>query len=54
MNSSKRNESGFTLIELMVAMAISVVVMAAIYQVYQSQQKAYVTQQMVIEMQQNA
>ncbi len=54
MNSSKRNASGFTLIELMVAMAISVIVMAAIYQVYQSQQKAYFTQQMVIEMQQNA
>jgi prepilin-type N-terminal cleavage/methylation domain-containing protein len=54
MNSSKRNEGGFTLLELMVAMAISIVVMAAIYQVYESQQKAYATQQMVIEMQQNA
>ena len=54
MNSNKRYESGFTLMELMIAMAISVVVMAAIYEVYLSQQKAYTTQQMVIEMQQNA
>lgn len=54
MNSKKRYESGLTLIELMIAMAISIIVMAAIYKVYQSQQKAYVTQQMVIEMQQNA
>jgi len=54
MNSRKRKNSGFTLIELMVAMAIGVVVLAAIYQVYQSQQKAYVRQQMVVEMQQNA
>jgi prepilin-type N-terminal cleavage/methylation domain-containing protein len=54
MNSRKRNDSGLTLLELMVAMAISIVVMAAIYQVYQSQQKAYVNQQMVVEMQQNA
>ncbi len=54
MNSDKRYESGFTLIELMIAMAIGIIVMAAIYQVYRSQQKSYVTQQMVIEMQQNA
>lgn len=54
MNLKKRYENGLTLVELMVAMAISVIVMAAIYQVYQSQQRAYLTQQMVIEMQQNA
>jgi len=54
MNSDKRYENGLTLIELMIAMAISAVVMAAIFQVYQSQQKAYVTQQLVGQMQQNA
>ena len=40
MNSKKRYESGLTLIELTIAMAISIVVMAAIYKAYQSQQKA--------------
>jgi prepilin-type N-terminal cleavage/methylation domain-containing protein len=49
-----KNNRGMTLIELMIAMVIGLVVMAAIYQVFQSQQKAHVTQQMVIEMQQNA
>ena len=54
MNSDRRYENGLTLIELMIAMAISAVVMAAIFQVYQSQQRAYVTQQLVGQMQQNA
>jgi prepilin-type N-terminal cleavage/methylation domain-containing protein len=54
MNSDKRYAYGFTLIELMIAMVIAGIVLAAIYQAYRSQQKAYVTQQMVIEMQQNA
>jgi len=54
MNSDKKSSYGFTLIELMIAMVIAGIVLAAIYQAYRSQQKAYVTQQMVIEMQQNA
>jgi len=54
MNSDQRYAYGFTLVELMVAMVIAGIVLAAIYQAYRSQQKAYVTQQMVIEMQQNA
>jgi prepilin-type N-terminal cleavage/methylation domain-containing protein len=49
---SKR--SGFTLIEIMVAMAISILALAAIYGAFQSQQRSQTTQQMVVDMQQNA
>ena len=48
------NKKGFTLIELMVAMAISTLVMAAIYSTYRSQLRSHVTQQAMVEMQQNA
>jgi len=48
-----RNASGFTLIEILVTLAISGVVMAGIYQVYNSHQRTYVTQLQVVEMQQN-
>jgi prepilin-type N-terminal cleavage/methylation domain-containing protein len=49
----RRNKKGFTLIELMVAMAISTVVMGAIYSVYTAQTKSARTQQMIVEMHQN-
>jgi type IV pilus assembly protein PilW len=49
----KQNENGFTLVELLVALAISGVVMAGIYSAYYSQQKSYVTQEQVAAMQQN-
>lgn len=48
-----RNNSGFTIVELMVAMAISIAVLAAIYAAYTSQQRTYVVQEQVSEMQQN-
>jgi prepilin-type N-terminal cleavage/methylation domain-containing protein len=54
MQLNKKNDKGFTLIELMIAMVIALVVIASIYRVYQTQQKAYSTQQLVVEMQQNA
>jgi len=47
------NKQGFTLVELLVAMAISGVVMAGIYTAYSSQQKSYVTQEQIAAMQQN-
>ena len=50
----RNNKGGFTLIELLIAMAISTVVMTAIYSAYQSQLKSHITQQKVVEMQQNA
>jgi type IV pilus assembly protein PilW len=47
------NHKGFTLIELMIGMAISVIVMAGIYSAYQSQQKSHDIQIQVAAMQQN-
>ena len=46
-------DQGFTLIELMIAMVISLIVMSTIYSVYYSQQKSYVAQEQVAMMQQN-
>ncbi len=54
MHLKKKRDRGFTLIELMIAMAVALIVLAAIYRVYQTQQKAYTTQQLVVAMQQNA
>ena len=48
-----KNQNGFTLTELLVALAISGVVMAGIYSAYYSQQKSYITQEQVAAMQQN-
>lgn len=48
----KMQESGMTLIELMVSMVISSFVVAGIYGVYTIQQKSYTVQEQVSEMQQ--
>ena len=48
-----RNANGFTLIEILVAMVLSIIVMAAIYSTYYSQQKSYMVQEQVAAMQQN-
>jgi type IV pilus assembly protein PilW len=50
-NGSLRN--GFSLVELLVAMAIAGVVMAAVFKIYTTQQDSYVLQEQVAEMQQN-
>jgi type IV pilus assembly protein PilW len=47
------NQKGFTLVELLVAMAIAGIVMAAGYSMYISQQKAYQTTEEVTALQQN-
>jgi type IV pilus assembly protein PilW len=47
-----RNINGFTLIEIMVALTISGLLMAAMYQTFSSQQKSYVIQEDVASMQQ--
>ena len=44
---------GFTLPELMIAMAVGSIIMAVIYSTYQAQQKSYTTQHLAVEMQQN-
>jgi type IV pilus assembly protein PilW len=46
-------QQGFTLVELIVAMAIAGIVIGAIYSTYKSQQDSYVAQEQVAEMQQN-
>jgi len=47
------NNKGFTLIELMIVMAISIIVMAGIYSAYRSQQKSHDIQVELAAMQQN-
>lgn len=44
---------GFTLIELMVAMAVTSILLAGIYTTYITQLRSHLTQQMTLEMQQN-
>ncbi len=46
-------EEGFTIIELMVAAALSLVVMGGIYSVYRSQQESYIVREQETAMQQN-
>ena len=45
--------SGFTLVELLVALVISGVLMTAVYTTFQAQQNSYLVQEQVAEMQQN-
>ena len=47
------NNRGFTLVEMMIAVTIFGIVMTGIYQTYDSQQKTYIMQEHVIDMQQN-
>jgi type IV pilus assembly protein PilW len=49
----RADERGFTLVELLVAMALLGIAMTAIYAAYFSQQKSYVVQTQVVAMQQN-
>ena len=51
--SERTTEKGFTLVELLVAMALLGIAMTAIYSSYFSQQRAYVVQTQVAAMQQN-
>ena len=49
----QHKQLGFTLVELLVAMAMLGIVMAAVYSTYKSQQDSYASQEQVAEMQQN-
>jgi type IV pilus assembly protein PilW len=48
-----RNENGFTLVELLVAMVMGLLIMAALYYTYASQQKSQVITEKVTALQQN-
>jgi len=52
-NQKRLPSQGFTLVELMVAMAISLVVMGAIFLTFKSQQDSYVIQDQITATQQN-
>jgi type IV pilus assembly protein PilW len=49
----QHRHSGFTLVELLVAMVIAGIVLTGIYTAYRSQLRSYVTQEKVVDMQQN-
>ena len=53
LGDNSRKEHGFTMVELLVAIAVAAVVMAAVYTVYKTQQDSYIAQEQVVEMQQN-
>jgi type IV pilus assembly protein PilW len=54
MKSTMRiNSSGYTLIELVIAMALAAILITGIYQIHGARQKAHVRQKQVVEMQQN-
>jgi prepilin-type N-terminal cleavage/methylation domain-containing protein len=48
------NKQGFTLVELMIAMAISLITMGLIYNGYKTQQEAHTNERLTVDMQQNA
>ena len=53
MIREEKDQNGFTLIELMVAMGVFSIFAAGLYSTYHSQIKAHTTQRVVVEMQQN-
>jgi type IV pilus assembly protein PilW len=53
MKNSFRHESGFTLVEIMVALVLSGIVAAGIYKAFSAQREVYVIQDGTVEMQQN-
>lgn len=48
-----RSIRGFTLVELLIAMAVSGIIMTGIYSAFKTQQDSYLAQEQVAEMQQN-
>ena len=54
MKSINSSQKGFSLIELMVTMAIASILMAGIYTFYHQQLKTHITQQQMVDMQQDA
>ena len=50
---SIKNNNGFTLVEILVALVIDFIVLAGIYAAFYSQQKSHVKEQQVVDAQQN-
>ena len=53
MIATSINKDGFTLTELLIAMAVAGIVMAGVYSAYSSQQRSYIAQEQVAAVQQN-
>jgi len=53
MKKTAEDHGGFTLVELMITMAIFGIVLTGIYSVYQAQVRSHYTQQQIMDMQQN-
>ena len=54
IDSAQGSKAGFTLIELMVALVIASIVLAAVYGVYAAQTRSYTTQNVAAKIQQSA
>ena len=54
LRSEEPGRGGFTLVELMIAMALGLIVLGAMYGVFTSQSKHFSNQEQIVEMQQNA
>ena len=53
MKTIPNSNKGFTLIEMMVALAVTSILLAGIYTAYITQLKSHLTQQLIVEMQQS-
>jgi prepilin-type N-terminal cleavage/methylation domain-containing protein len=53
LNWTVKNKKGVTIIELLVALVIGALLIAAIYRTFVGQQKTYIVQEQVVDMQQN-
>jgi type IV pilus assembly protein PilW len=53
VKSAIHKNKGFSLVELLIAMAVASIIMGLIYNTYQAQQKSYTAQHLAVEMQQN-